>query len=71
MQMPATQALPGVDVELVPVSPVAAPGKGMAALRLSRREFLVFGLGAGAGAVATFLGCYFAIRGRQPSGEGK
>jgi hypothetical protein len=43
-----------VDVELVTGPPASA-------LRLSRRDFVVFGIGAGAGALATFVGLVIAL----------
>jgi serine/threonine protein kinase len=52
-----------VDVELVPVAggptPAAPPGR-----RLNRRDMIIFGVGAAAGALASFIGCLFALRGK-------
>ena len=53
-----------IDVELVPVNfpAVAEPRKGF---RLSRRDALVFGIGALLGAVVTFIGAVIAHFGRR------
>jgi serine/threonine protein kinase len=55
-----------IDVELVPVTgsaadPPPAAGGGM---RLSRRDLFLLGAGAAAGALASFVGCLFALRGK-------
>ena len=39
-------------------------------LPLTRRDFVVFGVGAGAGALATFLGCLVAVFGRRTASAG-
>jgi len=61
---PAPPLPPGmvVDVELVPYTPRQAPAKPILDPRLDRREMLLLGVGVGAGALATFLGCWFALR---------
>jgi serine/threonine protein kinase len=62
---PAGEAVPEkFDVELVPLDGVAAPVKIMG-LSLSRRDFICFGIGAAAGALATFLGCLGALAGKR------
>jgi hypothetical protein len=58
------EAIPEIDVEIVPDP--AAPGKTILGLPLSRRDFAVFGIGALAGSVVTFLGCLVALHGRKP-----
>ena len=59
---PSGAAIPVIDVELAPAS---AP-QPVFGLPLTRRDFVVFGLGAGAGALATFLGCLVAVFSRRP-----
>ncbi|HZY91090.1 MAG TPA: serine/threonine-protein kinase [Gemmataceae bacterium] len=49
-----------INVELVPLPPSAAPG-----LRLGRRDFLFFTVGAAAGAVVTLLGWLIARLGKK------
>jgi hypothetical protein len=44
----------------VALSPPELPGKPVLGLQLTRRDFVVFTSGAGAGAVATFLGWLIA-----------
>jgi serine/threonine-protein kinase len=54
-----------IDVELVSTSPPTSdpvPGRG---LHLNRRDALVFGIGAGAGALVTFVGYLIARLGRH------
>jgi serine/threonine protein kinase len=58
---PSGAAIPVIDVELAP-TPAPQPLLG---LPLTRRDFVVFGVGAGAGALATFLGCMVAVFGRR------
>jgi len=58
---PSGAAIPVIDVEL---APTAAP-QPLFGLPLTRRDFVVFGIGAGAGALATFLGCMVALLGRR------
>jgi serine/threonine protein kinase len=55
---PSGAAIPVIDVELAPPTPLLG-------LPLTRRDFVVFGIGAGAGALATFLGCLVAVFGRR------
>jgi serine/threonine protein kinase len=63
---PAPVAAPvTIDVELVPAAPVAVVAKPAQGLRLSRRDVLLFGVGAGAGAVVTFLGYLIARGGKN------
>jgi serine/threonine protein kinase len=62
---PAPKAVaPDINVELVPFLPPPAPPE-LTGARLTRRDFIVFGIGAGAGALATFLGCLFALSRRR------
>ncbi len=49
-----------IDVELVPMPPPAVEVEKMQGLRLNRRDAIVFGIGAGAGAFVTFLGYLIA-----------
>jgi serine/threonine protein kinase len=62
---------PEVNVELVPLPPPDFPQEAgrEPARGLTRRDFIAFGIGAAAGALATFLGCLVAlvsvIRGRR------
>jgi eukaryotic-like serine/threonine-protein kinase len=58
---PSGAAIPVIDVEL---APTMAP-QPLFGLPLTRRDFVVFGVGAGAGALATFLGCLVALLGRR------
>ncbi len=62
---PVAVAAPAeVNVELVSL-PAAAPPKAAPALRLDRRDFLFFTVGAAAGAVVTLLGWLIARLGRK------
>jgi serine/threonine protein kinase len=54
-----------IDVELVPLELLAAPVDPRKGLRLSRRDALVFGIGALLGAVVTFIGAVVAHFGRR------
>lgn len=54
-----------LEVELVPLDSSAATGKPLGRLRLSRREMVVFGIGALLGAFVTFLGALLASRHRE------
>jgi serine/threonine protein kinase len=66
---PAAQTF---DVELVPVGSLPSPSTKVLGLSLSRRDFVCFGIGATAGAVATFFGCLLALAGkRHVQGEDK
>jgi eukaryotic-like serine/threonine-protein kinase len=58
---PSGAAIPVIDVELAP----ATTPQSLFGLPLTRRDFVVFGVGAGAGALATFLGCLVAVFGRR------
>ncbi len=58
---PSGAAIPVIDVELAP-SPAPPPLFG---LPLTRRDFVFFGVGAGVGALAAFLGCLIAVFGRR------
>ncbi|HWG44270.1 MAG TPA: protein kinase [Gemmataceae bacterium] len=49
-----------IDVELVPFDPSAGAEKSARGLRLSRRDAIVFGIGAILGAVVTFVGAVIA-----------
>jgi serine/threonine protein kinase len=62
---PGVELAEKIDVELVPLdlpATAAEPPKGW---RLSRREALVFGIGALLGAIVTFVGAVVAQRGRR------
>jgi tRNA A-37 threonylcarbamoyl transferase component Bud32 len=57
----AVAALPEIDVELVTdLATLAPPGKKILGMRLSRRDFTIFGIGALAGALVVFLGYLLA-----------
>jgi serine/threonine protein kinase len=57
----AVAAIPEIDVELVTdLASLAPPGKKVLGMRLSRRDFTVFGIGALAGALVFFLGYVLA-----------
>jgi serine/threonine protein kinase len=59
------ETLRPMDVELVPaVPPPSETGIGRG-LRLSRRDAVIFGIGAGAGAAVTFIGALLARLGRR------
>jgi len=64
--LPPGAAVPVVNVELVPLP---APGQSappkLFGPPFSRRDFLTFGIGAGAGAAVTFLGLLIALFGRK------
>jgi serine/threonine protein kinase len=54
-----------IDVELVPMDPSFAAAKPGRWMRMSRRDAIVFGIGAGAGAIVTFVGYLIARLTRQ------
>jgi serine/threonine protein kinase len=57
----ATAATPAeIDVELVPTLRPASAAETPRGLRLNRRDAVVFGIGAGAGALVTFMGYLIA-----------
>jgi hypothetical protein len=58
--LPERDPISTVDVELIPGA-VLTPTEAPAGLNLSRRDLLLFGIGAGAGSLATFLGCLLAL----------
>jgi serine/threonine protein kinase len=49
-----------IDVELVPMSPPSSEQASVRGLHLNRRDAVVFGIGAGAGALVTFMGYLIA-----------
>jgi hypothetical protein len=54
----------------VPLPAATIPGKPPSrGTRLTRRDFLFFGAGAVAGALATFLGCLVALAGKKGKGQ--
>jgi serine/threonine protein kinase len=57
--------VPTIDVELMPASVGPAPPVPFSIKQLTRRDFALFGVGAFAGAAATFLGCLVALA-RRP-----
>jgi serine/threonine protein kinase len=61
VQLPVARQAPAEYPTAEPV-PVASPPP---VSRLTRRDLLVFGLGVACGAVAAFLGCMLALRGRS------
>jgi serine/threonine protein kinase len=62
--VPAADKPMKIDVELVPMAP-PAEAKAAKGLRMSRRDAIVFGIGAAAGAVVTFVGYLIARMSRQ------
>ncbi len=54
-----------IDVELVPITPPSAQTKSARGVGLSRRDVLLFGIGACAGAAVTFVGAIIAYLGRR------
>ncbi|HEY7426504.1 MAG TPA: protein kinase [Gemmataceae bacterium] len=63
---PAAELAAQIDVELVPFDlPDAAAKKPAKRFRLTRRDALVFGVGALMGAVVTFIGALIAFLGRR------
>jgi hypothetical protein len=63
---PAAPPPSGIDVDLVPPAAPSDAGGGFRAPRLSRRELALFGIGAVAGSLVTFLGCLVALLARKP-----
>ncbi len=55
-----------IDVEIVPDAAGPPPGRTVLGLSLTRRDFAVFGIGALAGSIVTFLGCLIALHFRKP-----
>ncbi|HTU91874.1 MAG TPA: serine/threonine-protein kinase [Gemmataceae bacterium] len=62
---PAAGPVEQIDVELVPFDAPAIEAKPVWGWRLSRREILVFGIGALLGAVVTFVGALLAFKHRE------
>jgi eukaryotic-like serine/threonine-protein kinase len=63
---PAAELAAQIDVELVPFDlPDATAKKSVERFRLTRRDALVFGVGALMGAVVTFIGALIAFLGRR------
>ena len=60
----AAVAAPPINVELVPLPPPPKPPP-VVGPPFSRRDFVTFGIGVGAGALVTFLGCLVAVLGRH------
>jgi serine/threonine protein kinase len=58
------EAAPTIDVELVPYTP-PAEAKPVKGFRLTRRDALVFGIGALLGAIVTFIGALIARLGKH------
>jgi serine/threonine protein kinase len=58
----ASPAVEQIDVELVPLDTPVATAKPIAGWRLSRREALVFGIGALLGGIVTFVGALLALK---------
>jgi hypothetical protein len=54
-----------INVELVPLTPSSAETKTARGVGLSRRDILLFGIGACAGAAVTFVGAVIAYVGRR------
>jgi serine/threonine protein kinase len=66
---PQQEQLPQIDVELVqlpePTKDSSAKGRGF----LSRRDLVVFGIGAAAGALVTGIGCWIGITSGKGGGN--
>lgn len=62
---PAAKPVEPIDVELVPLDVPALEAKPVRGWHLSRREMLVFGIGALLGAVVTFVGALLAFKHRE------
>ncbi len=60
---------PGFDVELVPAAGLAPPAPAEGRSGLGRRDFLMFGAGAGSVLAAIFLGWLLARFARKPGDE--
>jgi hypothetical protein len=54
-----------IDVELVPMDLPAVEAKLVKRLYLSRREILIFAIGASLGAIVTFVGALLAFKNRE------
>ncbi len=65
LTLPASEQVEQIDVELVSPQPSADETKPIWGLRLSRREMVIFGIGALLGAVVTFLGALLAFKQRE------
>ncbi|MHB8736906.1 MAG: serine/threonine-protein kinase [Terriglobales bacterium] len=63
--IPAAEMPVQIDVELVPIVPAPAAEKSARGLRLSRRDAMIFGIGAILGAVVTFVGALIARYSRR------
>jgi len=62
---PGAEVAEQIEVELVPLEPRTASSRTFWGLRLTRRDLLVFGIGALLGAVVTFLGALLAYKHRE------
>jgi serine/threonine protein kinase len=62
---PPSEPIEQIDVELVPMDLPAIEAKPVRVLHLSRREMVVFGIGALLGAVVTFVGALLAFTRRE------
>jgi serine/threonine protein kinase len=62
---PSPDADVQIDVELVPVDLPAIEAKPVRSLHLSRREMLIFGIGALLGGIVTFVGALLAFARRE------
>jgi serine/threonine protein kinase len=62
---PVSEPVEQIDVDLVPPDTLALEGKPDWGLRLSRRETLIFGIGALLGAFVAFLGALLAFKQRE------
>jgi serine/threonine protein kinase len=64
LQMPVPPPLPTPNREPHPMDAEPVPVAAPLGTRLTKRDLLVFGLGVLSGAIAAFLGCMLALRGR-------
>jgi serine/threonine protein kinase len=67
---PPPQPLPQIDVELVQLPEPGKQGAGKPESFLSRRDLIVFGIGAAAGALVTAIGCFIALNPRKGGDDG-
>jgi serine/threonine protein kinase len=61
----SAESIEQVDVELVSISPSVLEARPVWGWRLDRRDVLLFGIGALAGALVTFFGAWLAFRRRE------
>jgi serine/threonine protein kinase len=62
---PVLDPVSSINVELVPAAPLHSSPAAGGGLKLSRRDLVLFGIGAATGAAATFAGCLLALSTRK------